>query len=149
MSINPNMPRHILPPGSGNFGSAVQTKGVMGCFVVERREVPQMVYASDRGDFTASQIRIGVGLWIEKFVGSIPPQRCGLCGDTFTGAADPEAFFLAIPFRGDGDSIVVGVCRKCVAQVGSDGLLAAAIEHFKRLWPASTVTGSGVSGIRR
>lgn len=145
MMIDDRTPRHLLPPGSGNFGSTLQTKGVMGCFVVERREVPAMIYASDRGDFTAAQIRVGVGLWMQRaFPIGGPRQRCATCDHTFESPVEPEAFFLSIPFRGDGDSIVSAVCRACVRKIGSDGLLAAALDHFTKIWPAAKVTGTAI-----
>lgn len=148
-SFGNDTPRHLMPPGAGAGGVALQTKGVMGCYVIERREVPQMMYAADGGDFTAAQIRIGTGMWMQRaFAPGTPAQHCPLCQHAFASATEPEAFFLAIPYRGDGDSIVSAVCVRCVRRVGSDGLLAAAIEHFKRLWPNAKVTGSAVPGNR-
>lgn len=141
--FNPKEARH-LSPGGNVGGPTIQTKGVMGCFVIERREIPAMMYASDGGDHAAAQVRIGVGLWMATaFAPNAARQRCALCEHVFESATDPEAFFLAIPFKGDGDSIVTGVCRRCVRMSGSDGLLGKAAEFFKRLWPASKVTGGG------
>lgn len=138
----PDTPRHLVDPVEGHGGNQVQTKGVMACFVVERREAQAMIWASEGGDYTAQTIRIGIGLWASQaFAPNMPPQRCVECEYTFPDAAAPEAFFLAIPERGDGDSIVCGVCRACVRKIGSDSLLARCAEHFKRLWPKSRLTG--------
>ena len=146
MTFDPKQARHLIP-GGNTGGPAIQTRGVMACYVVERREVPAMIWASDGGDHTAAQIRIGIGLWGETaFAHGAPRQRCATCDTTFESATSPEAFFLAIPQRGDGDSLVCGVCPACVRKIGSDGLLARAAETFKRVWPAAVVTGGGLGG---
>jgi hypothetical protein len=133
--------RHLFP-GQNVGGPAIQTRGQMGCFVIERREVPQMMFAADHGDFTAAQVRIGIGLWMQQaFLPQAPRQRCVSCGHTWEHAAEPEAFFLAIPYKGDGDSLVSGMCKRCVRRVGSEGLLAACAEHFKRIFPKGVITG--------
>lgn len=140
MTITKINARHLYP--NSNPGGALQTRGMMGVFVVERREAPAMVYASDGGDFTASQIRIGVGLWMQTaFVPRAPQQQCATCSHVFNAPTDPEAFFLAIPYRGDGDSLVCGVCRACVHKIGSDSLLGRAAEHFKKIFPHGVITG--------
>lgn len=147
-SFADNQPRHLIP-GLNKGGPAIQTRGVMGCYVIERREVPAMMYAADGGDHTAAQVRIGIGLWMQKaFAPGTPTQHCVICHTyAFKSASDPEAFFLAIPMRGDGDSMVSAVCTRCTRRVGSDGLLAAAIEYHKRVWPAARVTGTAVAGL--
>lgn len=125
--------------------SNLQTRGVMGCFVIERREARHMVASADSGNYTAAQVRAGIGLWGEKaFAPGSPPQRCSTCEHVFNSALEPEAFFLAIPYKGDGDSFVSGVCFACVRRIGSDGLLGRAAAHFKKLWPLGKITGGGL-----
>lgn len=139
--FDPKQARHLMPGGNVG-GPALQTRGQLGCFVIERREVPEMYHAAAGGDFTAQQINIGVSGWgTRAFAPNAPRQRCATCDNQFESAIDPEAFFLAIPFKGDGDSVVAGVCKACVRRIGSDGLMAACAEFMKRLWPAATVTG--------
>lgn len=125
-------------------GPAIQTKGVMGCFVVERREFDQMMWASEGGDYAAMQVRQGIGLWRQvAFAPKAPPSRCCECLFVFPDPDAPEAFFLAIPQRGDGNSLVMGVCKSCVRKIGGEGLLAKAMELFRKFWPDSQVRGGG------
>lgn len=138
------LPRY-LTPGANQGGPAIQTRGSMACYVLERREFPAMIAASDAGDYRAAQVRVGVGLWAEKAFGVRYP-KCATCETHFQNSIEPDAFFLAIPQRGDGDSLVGAVCKKCAKRIGSEGMLAAAIEHFKKVWPAATVTGKSVHG---
>lgn len=148
MYVDPKRARHLVP--GGNIGGpALQTQGLTGCFVIERSEVPQMMYAAEGGDHTAAQIRIGIGLWGQQAFGpKMGPQQCACCDHTFSGPTEPEAFFLAIPFQGDGDSIVSAVCRACVRKIGSEGLIGKCAEHMKKLWPKAVITGD-VAGARK
>jgi hypothetical protein len=114
--------------------------------VVERREVPNILWAAQGGDFTSQQMLEGIAGWQQAFAPKMPRQRCATCDHEFQQATDPEGFFLAIPFIGDGDSVIVGVCKRCVRRIGSDGLMAACAEFFKRLWPKGVITGKGMTG---
>lgn len=136
-------PKQPTPGAAG--GPIVQTRGVMACFVAERREFDQILWAAEGGDAAAVQVRMGIGLWRQvAFAPKAPQPRCCACLYAFPDADAPEAFFLAIPQRGDGNSLVSGVCRACVRKIGSDGLLARATEHFRKFWPDSKVTGGGM-----
>lgn len=133
-----------MPPGSGGDGGvAIQRTGALSCFIIERSEVPAMMYAADGGDFVAAQVRIGIGNWMTAaFAPNTRPPRCATCEHTFEKPIEPEAFYLAVPMRGDGLGMVVGVCKRCVRRIGSDGLFNSAIEHFKKVWPKAVVTRS-------
>lgn len=143
------MPRHLmLPHQRGDGGVAIQTKGMMGVYVIERVEVPAMMYDADRGHYTAAQVRDHIGSWMGGAFIAAPP-KCSGCDHTFATPVEPEGFYVAIPYRGNGNSLVVGVCKRCVRRIGSDGLLAHAIEHFKKVWPDSVVTGDVPGAAKR
>lgn len=131
----------------------MQTFGATSCVVIERHEVPRAMAASRGGDYTATHVLQAIGQWMgEGFKPTTPRPTCALCQNKFEspgGPDAPEAFFIAIPIRGNGDTLVAPVCRKCVKAAGSESLTAKAIEHFKKVWPKSTLARPDREGINQ
>jgi hypothetical protein len=146
-------PRHLLPPGVNAGGPAIQTQGVLSCIVIERHEVPRAMAASRGGDYTATHVLQAIGQWMGTgFTPTTPRPTCALCQKVFEspmGADAPEAFFIAMPTQGNGDTLAAPVCRACVKATGSESLVAKAIEHFKRVWPKAYVTRPDREGVNQ
>lgn len=99
--------------------------------------------AARNRDYMANMVLLAIGNWMGYFAPNRPKPVCAECTTTIespTGSNAPEAFYIAIPTQGDGDTIVAPVCGPCTRKIGSESLLAKAIEHFKKLWPEATVT---------
>ncbi len=137
----------MLPPGANLGGPPIQTHGALQCVVIERSEVPRAIAASRGGDYVSTHVLQAIGQWMgEGFRPNKPKPRCPVCDTAIespTGQNAPEAFFIAIPTLGNGDTLIAPVCGRCCHKIGSDGLLAKCIEHFKRVWPKSTVVQQG------
>lgn len=146
-------PRHLLPPGVNIGGPPIQSFGVMSCIVIEKNEVPRAIAASRGGDYTATHVLQTIGQWMsEGFTPTTPRPQCAMCQtiiDSPVGANAPEAFFIAMPIRGNGDTLVAPVCGKCVKATGSESLTAKAIEHFKKVWPKSTIARPDRDGVNQ
>lgn len=141
MSINPRIPRWLLPPDVNKDGPSVQTHGGMMCVVVERHEIPRALIAARGGDYIPALAMTAIHSWMGvAFTPQMPKPKCATCEHDLHSADDAAAFFVSLPMYGNGDSIIIGVCARCVRKIGSDGLMARSIEHFKKIWPKATVT---------
>lgn len=133
----------MLPPGANAGGPPVQTTGALQCVVIERSEVPRAIAASRGGDYVSTHVLQAIGQWMgEGFRPTQPKPRCAECDTAIespVGNNAPEAFYIAIPTLGNGDTIAAAVCGRCTRKIGSDSLFAHCIEHFKKVWPKATV----------
>lgn len=147
------MPRHLLPPNANAGGPPVQTHGIMSCIVIEKSEVPRAMGASRGGDYTATHVLQTIGKWMHTaFTPTSPRPQCALCEavvESPVGPTSPEAFFIAMPVQGNGDTLIAPVCAKCMKATGSESLVAKAIEHFKKIWPKANVTRPDREGVNQ
>jgi hypothetical protein len=104
------------------------------CFLITRDDMGAAVHAAVSGDDDMRQALILIGRWIAD-TGGRPPDKapvCLNCDTVFGPALRPDGFMVLMPFMGEGQAIVSGICPRCC---DLPDLWEMVQQHVRDNWP--------------